>query len=190
MSVADLSADDVEERDAIRLVRQGEADAYGYLVEKYSRRALSIAWGIVRDGAEAEEVVQEAFVRGYETIGRFREGERFGPWLFRIVTNLGLDSLRRRRRISEPLSEAEPAPRLDGADVATFSNEIARRIDAALLTLPEMQQLVARLHLVEELDHRDVAAITGLTEGTIRSHLSHARRKLQEMLQDLRMEES
>jgi RNA polymerase sigma-70 factor (ECF subfamily) len=66
-----------------------------------------------------------------------------------------------------------------------MTNEIARRIDAALETLPEMQRVVARLHLVEQFEHQEIAAMMGLSDGTVRSHLSHARKKLQEKLADL-----
>ena len=71
------------------------------------------------------------------------------------------------------------AARPDDTDV------IAARIDEAMEALPDMQRVVARLFLVEELSHREIAEITGLAEGTVRSHLSHARRKLQESLADI-----
>jgi RNA polymerase sigma-70 factor (ECF subfamily) len=175
------------ERRAVEAIRLGNPDGYTYLVSKYSRRALSIAWGIVRDTADAEDLVQEAFVRAYEKIGRFREGEPFGPWLYRIVTNLALDVVRHRTRF--PATPVDPyeergelrSPALEWSDTAS-------RIDRAIESLPEMQRVVARLFIVEEFEHAEIAAITGLAEGTVRSHLSHARKKLQDALQDLREE--
>jgi RNA polymerase sigma-70 factor (ECF subfamily) len=83
------------------------------------------------------------------------------------------------------LEDVEHADRRDEADMTASSNEIAKRIDAAIDELPEMQRLVARLHLVEEMDHQQIAAITGLSDGTVRSHLSHARTKLKQKLADL-----
>jgi len=68
--------DDPLERRSIEAVRSGDPDAYGYLVSKYMRRAVSIAWGIVRNGHDAEDLAQEAFVKAYESIGRFRTGSR------------------------------------------------------------------------------------------------------------------
>ena len=180
------NADDPLEARAITRVQHGDAEAYDTLVSKYLRRVVSIAWSITRNAHDAEDLAQEAFVKAYQNIGRFRAGESFGPWIGRIVTNLALDVMKHRRKFRhEELAETEPAARRDGADVAAMSNDIASRIDAAIDELPEMQRLVARLHLVEEMEHADIAAVLGLSDGTVRSHLSLARTKLKEKLADL-----
>lgn len=178
--------DDPLERRAVDLVKNGEGRAYDYLVSKYTRRVMSIAWGIVRNSHDAEDLAQEAFVKAYESIGRFRSGEPFGPWIYRIVTNLALDVLKHRGRVrEEELNASAPAARRDDSDLGARMTEIARRIDSAIESLPEMQRIVTRLHLVEEFEHGEIAAMTGLAEGTVRSHLSLARRKLREQLADL-----
>src|ERR687888_161749 len=81
-------SDDPIERRAIEAVKQGDSGSYDFLVAKYMKRVVSIAWGIVRNAADAEDLAQEAFVKAFQTIGRFRSGEPFGPWIYRIVTNL------------------------------------------------------------------------------------------------------
>ena len=178
--------DPLAEARAIARVQDGDAEAYGTLVSKYLRRVVAIAWSITRNAADAEELAQEAFVKAYQNIGRFRRSESFGPWIGRIVTNLAFDVMKHRRRFRhEELADTEPAARGDGADVAAVSNAIGTRIDAAIESLPEMQRLVARLHLVEEMSHAEIAAVLDLSEGTVRSHLSHARTKLKEKLADL-----
>ncbi|HSP33718.1 MAG TPA: sigma-70 family RNA polymerase sigma factor, partial [Thermoanaerobaculia bacterium] len=75
--------------------------------------------------------------------------------------------------------------RRDSADLGALSSQIAARIDGAIESLPEMQRVVARLFLVEEFEHAEIARMTGLTEGTVRSHLSLARKKLREELADV-----
>jgi RNA polymerase sigma-70 factor (ECF subfamily) len=183
---ANLQADDPRERDAIARVKGGDGGAYDYLVSKYSRRAVSIAWGFVRNGHDAEDLAQEALVRAFQNIGRFRDGDPFGPWLFRIVTNLSLDLTKHRRRVKqEELSDTAPAGRRDSAELGAVTDELSRRIDAAIESLPEMQRIVARLHLVDELGAQEIAMMLNLSDGTVRSHLSHARRKLQGQLEDL-----
>lgn len=180
------TTDDPIEARAIALVQSGDLRAWDYLVQKYMKRVVSIAWGIVRNAHDAEDLAQEAFVRSYQNIARFREGEPFGPWIYRIVTNLSLDVVKHRTRFRhEELSEGEPAGRRDRADLPAETNELASRIDRAIESLPEMQRIVARLYLVEQFEHAEIAAMTGLTEGTVRSHLSLARRKLQQQLSDL-----
>ena len=91
----------------------------------------------------------------------------------------------RKRFRHEEITDAAPAERRDRADLPAISNELAARIDRGIESLPEMQRLVARLYLVEELGHSEIAAIMGLSEGTVRSHLSLARGKLKEKLADL-----
>ena len=178
--------DDPLEARAIARVQDGDTEAYDTLVSKYLRRVVAIAWSITRNATDAEDLAQEAFVRAYQNIGRFRTGEKFGPWIGRIVTNLAFDVMKHRRKFpDQELAGTEPAARRDGADVAAVSNVIGARIDAAIESLPEMQRVVARLHLVEEMDHAEIAAVLGLSDGTVRSHLSHARTKLREKLADL-----
>jgi len=184
--VTTASNDDPLESRAIERVKRGDSGAYDYLVSKYTKRVVSIAWNIVRNAADAEDLAQEAFVRAYETIGRFRSNERFGPWIYRIVTNLSLDVLKHRNRFRhEELTTAEPAERRDSADLQATTSEIMDRVDRALESLPEMQRIVARLSLVEGFDHSEIAQMMKLSEGTVRSHLSLARAKLREKLADL-----
>src|SRR5207237_74797 len=145
------ASDDPIERRAIEAVKNGDARSYDYLVSKYMKRVVSIAWGIVRNANDAEDLAQEAFVKAFQTIERFKSGEPFGPWIYRIVTNLSLDVMKHRTRFRhEEITDAEPAARRDRADLPAFSNELARRIDDAIESLPEMQRVVARLYLVEQ----------------------------------------
>src|SRR5438309_8584889 len=135
-------ADPTEQR-AIAAVKSGDAGWYDYLVSKYMKRVVSIAWGIVRNADDAEDLAQEAFVKAYQTIDRFKPGEPFGPWIYRIVTNLALDVIKHRQRFRhEELTDSHHAARADRADLAAVSNELATRIDAAIESLPEMQRVV------------------------------------------------
>lgn len=181
-----MSLDPATEQELIERSRGGDTRAYDALVSHYLPRVVSIAWGIVRNAHDAEDLAQETFVSAYQNIGRFRSGEPFGPWIYRIVTNRALDVLRHRTKYRNvELEDTGLADRRDEADAGAASSELARRIDAAIEELPEMQKLVARLHLVEEMDQQEIAAITGLSGGTIRSHLSLARTKLKQKLADL-----
>lgn len=181
-----LTQDDPYEARAIEAVRRGDAGPYDYLVSKYSKRVVSIAWGIVRNAHDAEDLAQEAFVKAFQSIARFKEGEPFGPWIYRIVTNLALDVVKHRTRFRhEELSDREPAARRDSAELGAVTSELAQRIDEAIESLPENQRVVARLFLVEQFDHAEIASMMNLSEGTVRSHLSLARRKLKEQLADL-----
>ena len=178
--------DDPLESRAIAAVKSGERRAYDYLVGKYMKRVMSIAWGVVRNAADAEDLAQETFVKALQSIDRFRTGEPFGPWIYRIVANLSLDVMKHRTKFhDEELSGDEPASRLDGAELAAITGEMGERIDRAMESLPGMQRVVARLFLVEGFQHPEIAAMTGVSEGTVRSHLSLARKRLREQLADV-----
>jgi len=178
--------DDPLESSAIAAVKSGDRSAYDYLVGRHMKRVMSIAWGVVRNAADAEDLAQEAFVKAFQSIDRFRTGEPFGPWIYRIVTNLSLDVMKHRTKFrDEELSGDEPASRRDGAELATITGEMGERIDRAMESLPEMQRVVARLFLVEGFQHPEIAAMTGVSEGTVRSHLSLARKRLREQLADV-----
>jgi len=181
-----LANDDPQEARAIARVRNGDADAYDYLVVRHLPRVLAVARGVVRNAHDAEDLAQEAFVRAFENIGRFRPGEAFGPWVCRIALNAALDVMKHRTRFRHvEIAPDDRATRSDDAAVPAMSGEIAARIDAAIGELPDMQRVVARLYLVEEVAQEEIAAITGISEGTVRSHLSLARKKLREKLADL-----
>src|SRR5258708_29657175 len=144
--------EDALELRSIEAVKSGRGDAYDYLVAKYTKRVVSIAWGLVRNAHDAEDLAQEAFVKAYETIGRFKTGEPFGPWIFRIVTNLSLDVLKHRRRVrQEELSDTQPAARRDSADLPAVSHEIGSRARKRIQSLAEIQRIVAPLPLVQPI---------------------------------------
>lgn len=179
-AVSTMDEDPVE-ADAIERARSGDNDAFDLLVGRWSRRVVSLAWTITGSADAAEEIAQETFVRAWERIGRFRSGASFGPWILRIATNLAIDHLRHRKRFETFESEMEGL-RTDSPHVRAEASEAAMRIGKAIAALPEMQRVVAQLFLVEEYDHEEIAAMTGLSRGTVRSHLSIARGKLREAL--------
>lgn len=132
---------------------------------------------------DAEDVVQEAFVRAFQALDRFQADQSFSAWLNRIVANAALDLSRRRKvRSTEELSETVASPFRDPAEAA----ELKSRLVAALSVLPERARAVIVLHDVEGFTHAEIADTLDIPSGTARSDLHHARRRLREMLKDLR----
>lgn len=180
----DRHGEDILDEQALAALRAGDDAAWRALVARHGRRVLALARGIVRDATEAEEIAQEAFVRAWQRLDRFRRGVPFGPWVCRIATNLALDVARRRRRFpADPIEAHLDAPALRAPAVCDV--ETARRIDAAIEALPGMQRIVARLYIVAGFGHDEIASLIGMSEATSRSHLSLARGKLREALSDL-----
>lgn len=176
-----------DERIAIDAARSGDAEAFDVLVKRYARRVMAVAWSITRNGEDSEDLAQEAFIRAFEKLEEFDSSRPFGPWILRIVTNLALDRMRHRRRFFHaPLDAGPPLESGSRSDELAERHELRRRIDQAIEALPEMQRVIARLILVDQFDSAEVAGMTGLAEGTVRSHLSLARAKLRNALADSR----
>ncbi len=184
-----------EDRVLILKAKAGDRSAFRRLVERHQRRAFAIAVGLVRDENDAREVVQEAFLRVYRGLDAFEGGSSFFTWLYRIVTNLAIDALRKpSRRESEALDpemrddgiEQPLLARLVGADPLDVvrRSEIRDRIQAALDELPPYHRGVILMRELEGMSYEEMAEAMNVSKGTIMSRLFHARRKLQRALAD------
>lgn len=172
--------------------------AFRKLVERHQRRAFAIAVGLVRDENDAREIVQEAFLRVYRGLDTFEGGSSFFTWLYRIVTNLSIDLMRKpgrraaeldeQRNVSED-AEGELAlvSRIDGADPIDVvrRKEMAGRIQAALEALPPYHRAVIVMREVEGMSYEEMAEAMNVSKGTIMSRLFHARQKMQRALADV-----
>jgi RNA polymerase sigma-70 factor, ECF subfamily len=184
-----------QDRALIEQARRGDATAFRRLVLRHQRRAFAIALGLVRDENDAREVVQEAFLRVYRGLDSFHGGSSFFTWLYRIVTNLSIDLMRKPSRREGELRDNHQVPdesdipllaRIDGADPvdAVRRSEISERIEAALYALPPYHRGVILMREVEGMSYEEMAQAMQVSKGTIMSRLFHARQKLQRALAD------
>ncbi|MEZ4225190.1 MAG: sigma-70 family RNA polymerase sigma factor [Polyangiaceae bacterium] len=187
------AAEAEHDRVLIERAQQGDRGAFRELVERHQRRAFAIAIGLVRDEQDAREIVQEAFLRVYRGLDRFHGSSSFFTWLYRIVTNLSIDLMRkpsRREReldMSREIKDELDVPllaRIDGADPhdVVRRNEIAETIQSALDALPAYHRGVILMREVEGMSYEEMAEAMGVSKGTIMSRLFHARQKLQRSL--------
>lgn len=179
----------------IERAKRGDTQAFRELVERHQRRALTLAMALVRDEQDAREVVQEAFLRVHRGLDRFQGSSSFFTWLYRIVTNLSIDLMRRPSRreteVDAYLDSADELEipflsRIDGADPfdAVRRKEIARRIERGLEELPPYHRGVIVMREVHGMSYEEMADAMGVSKGTIMSRLFHARQKLQRALAD------
>lgn len=182
---ADPRSSDVTESGWAEAARTGDADAYGRLVMAYAVVARWVAYSFLRNWDEAEDVVQDASLSGWQAIERFDPARSFRPWFLRIVANAALDQLRRRRvRDAEPLHESLPSRgRLPDADAGRVV--LREKIDAAMTGLPERQRVAVMMFDGEGYSHAEVASVLQVPEGTARSYVFHARRALRKALATL-----
>lgn len=165
------------------------------LVTRHQRRAARIAFHYLRDAADSDEAVQDAFVKAYMHLGTFREELPFEVWFTRILINGCLDRLKARRRrerwIAPPLVDASGQERDPGEylpsrgpnpEEQVLAAERRDQLQAALAKLPERQRMVFVLSHFEGRSSREVSAMTGLNESTVRVHLFRAIRRLRSLL--------
>ena len=192
------------EQDGVLVGRaqKGDMQAFRKLVERHQRRAFAIAIGLVRDENDAREIVQEAFLRVFRSLDKFQGGSSFFTWLYRIVTNLAIDLMRKPARREAELfdttstqEDAEPSPflgQLDGVDPqhVVERRQIAERITQALEELPPYHRSVILMREVEGMSYQEMAEAMQVSKGTIMSRLFHARQKLQRALIDCYREQN
>lgn len=160
-------------------------------MEKYRQRVWRLAFGILRDREEAWDVAQEAFVRAYQSLPRFRGQSAFYTWVFRIVMNLAMDRRRqqgaRARALGgEPIPEEEwtrtlPDPAAGPDSLATRAEE-RERIRRALDSLPPNYRTIIMLSDIEGLTYREIAEVLRIPLGTVMSRLHNARKRLRALL--------
>jgi RNA polymerase sigma-70 factor (ECF subfamily) len=161
--------------------RKGELGAFEELYRAHASRLYNVACRLLGNPADAEDLVQEAFLQAHRKLDTFRGDAALGTWLHRLLVNLGLDHLRSRAGRT-----AQATSGLEDVKVVPFSrpDTVGERIDLehAIARLPDGSRAAFLLHDVEGLDHREVAEILGVSEGTSKSQLHKARLKLREML--------
>src|ERR1700720_109974 len=184
----------VDESKLIGEVLAGRTESFEYFVKKYQRKITRIAYRLLRDSGEADCAAQESFLRAYQKLNDFREGSTFETWLTRICVNWCKDRLKRRRIVlyfhqAPPDQEDEMGPREvahpdPSPERRALSRQIRVRLREAMEFLSPRQRSVFVLKHFEELSIPEIAELTGLNSGTIKSHLFRAAQKIRERLAD------
>ena len=172
---------------------EGDETALAPLVEKYKRMVYRLAMQITKNHADADDVMQETFIKVYRSIRTFRKDAAFETWLYRIAVNEALNFVKRRERQQtsafETVSEAEyettaryRAQIANDPHVQAEKAELRHHVTEAVNSLSLKQRTVVILHEFEGLTHAEIASILNCSEGTVRSRLHYARKKLRTLL--------
>jgi RNA polymerase sigma-70 factor (ECF subfamily) len=181
----------MDEEALIQKAKNGDVTSYNRLVLHYQQVVFNVAYRIMGEPQSAEDATQEAFISAYKALNRFRGGS-FKSWLMRITTNACYDELRRRKRrpqssLDELTEDNESFAFLrspgEGPEAQQLSLELMEAIEHCLQTLPDDQRITAVLGDVEEYDYKEIAEITRVSLGTVKSRMSRARAKLRDCLQ-------
>jgi RNA polymerase sigma-70 factor, ECF subfamily len=178
---------DASDSRLVALARDGSHEAFAVLVHRYSERAYRVAYGVVRDGPVAEEIVQEGLIKAYRALDSFESRSSFYTWLYRIVVNLALDRRRREQRAPSVEWDDAVAPNVEpraiqaaatDPEVATQRVQVREFVAEGIRTLPEGQREVLLLREVEGLSYEEIATEMQISKGTVMSRLHYARKKM------------
>ena len=180
-----------DEKALIRAAQEGDQDAFGQLVRAYDQSVLRLAMNLLRSPEDAQDVYQEAFLRVYRNLNSFRFDCSFHTWLYRIVTNLCLDQMRKRKVRKEESSQVEGTDglvdRMDSLQESRaegdpqrnlFSGQLRERIQKALGELTARERMVFELRHYQGLRLRNIGEILGTTEEAAKNCLFRATQKM------------
>jgi len=186
----ELSSAEPADLDLVRLACQQDASAFEELVRRYHGKIYGLVYGMVSNREDAEDLVQEIFVKAWRALPRFREQSSFYTWIYRIALNCTINfRKKRRRRQSMSFDEFDPDIKQSesykefsskGSVLRKISlSEFQEKMNGALLRLSEKHRAAVIMHDVQGMPHAAIAKIMRCSEGTIRSRLFYARRQLQ-----------
>jgi RNA polymerase sigma-70 factor (ECF subfamily) len=182
----------------VQRAQAGDREAVSELVQSQQTYVYSIAMSLMHNPADAADMTQEAFIRLLRSLGTYRGETKFTTWLYRLVTNICLDGLRRRGRPVESLDEQGSGQTGDSAQTAGERladsdrwtqpeerlqvRESATEVREALAGLPATQRLALTLHYFEDLRYEDIAEVMGLPLNTVKSHIRRGKERLAQVL--------
>ena len=177
---------------AVAQARAGNTDAFRALVERYSGKLFRLAYRMTSNEQDAEDVVQEAFLRAHRRLGQFESRSNFGTWLFRITANAALDLMRKRHRHEDSRAAEDPEgseefpalPSIDPTpDRLLFSAQVGERVNAALARLSAVERTAFVMRHVEGMTIEEIGGALGLGESAAKNTVFRAVGKLRRELQ-------
>jgi len=178
----------MEEKELIARCREGDEAAFEALVHMHEKKVYALCRRMCRDEDDALEAAQDAFLALWRGIGSYRADAAFSTWLYRLVSNACLDLLRREKKRTGDVSLDDEEARIDAPDSAPLPEEVVERAEMmrmvreGLMALPDEYRQVLVLRETEQLSYTEIAAVTGLELGTVKSRINRARQALKNYL--------
>jgi len=181
------------DEELIARIRRGDHAAYQVLVEKYQQRIYAVTYGLLGNREDALDAMQEAFIKAYRSLDRFKGKSGFYTWLYRIATNAAIDLGRKTSRrdevefreeidADEEKGDYPIAPATENPADELMRKELGELIEEAIGELPPEQRTAIVLREIEGLSYREIAKVMKCSQGTVMSRLHYGRKRLQELL--------
>ncbi len=176
----------MDDQDILIKLRNPESKNYGFnlLVREYQERIYGLVRKMVIDHDDADDLVQEVFIKVWKNIDKFREDSQLFTWVYRIATNECLTFLsKKKKRFFLPIVDVESelnakldnSPHIEG-------DEVQKTLQKALLTLPDKQRMVFNMKYFDDMKYEEIAEITGTSVGSLKASYHHAVKKIEEII--------
>jgi RNA polymerase sigma-70 factor (ECF subfamily) len=171
------------DHECIRNVLRGDTESFAYLVERYENQAYNLCYKTLRNGEDARECTQDAFVKAFEGLGKFRLDSQFSTWFYRIVYNVCMSRIRIRMkasgRVLDSSGHLEPAGENDGIDILD-QDDRKKLLERAYRVLSPAEIFLVEQYYREECTIDELTGMTGLSAANVKIRLFRARRKMQD----------
>jgi RNA polymerase sigma-70 factor (ECF subfamily) len=187
--------DETTDRELVARAQQQDVAAYDELVQRYYKKIYALLYNMTSNKEDAEDLIQEVFVKAYSALARFKGDSSFYTWVYRIAVNRAINYVKRRNKRAGPsLDNVDSGIERDKSYVelsakespfrdATLS-ELQEKLNSALQKLSDKHRVVVVMHDIEGVPHDEIAQVLGVSSGTVRSRLFYARQILQSELAD------
>lgn len=178
----------MEEKELVRLSREGSEEAFAELVKKYRIKVFNLAFSLTRDRDVADDLAQEAFIKAYYALSRFQSRSGFGTWLYRIAINHVRDYLRKKSRMTqisiENIKESSILQEDKTMKEEKESTEEQRKrlVHQSIRSLPEKHQVILSLRDIQGFSYEEISKILKISPGTVDSRIHRARKMLRKKL--------
>lgn len=170
-----------DDREVIAEVLRGNKEAYALIVNKYKGKIASILQRSLGDTHEAEDIMQEVFIKAYYSLPDYRPSHSFSAWLYRIAINRGIDELRKRKRLPSVTElDAEQKDECPIPEEVYLVKEQQNALRQQMMGLDKEYRTVLELHYLQFLSYKEIGSKLSLSANTVRMRLSYARKKLRE----------
>lgn len=179
----------MEEKELVKLSQEGNEEAFAMLVKKYKKKVFNLALSLTKNEDVADDLGQEAFIRAYFGLPKFKFKSEFGTWLYRITINVIKDHLRKMKRISKlPIQDLKENPFLQEDAVERREQEKVKEMKRKFVhnfikALPEKYQIILSLRDIHGLSYEEIAKILKISPGTVDSRLHRARKMLRKKIE-------
>jgi len=178
----------MEEKELVRLSKEGNQEAFASLVKKYKTKVFNLAWSLTRDRETADDLAQEAFIKAYISLPKFQFKSEFGTWLYRITVNHVKDYLRKKSKMSKMLlAKMKEIPLVQESEMMKkekeqISEQRRKLVRQGLQTIPEKYQIILSLRDIQGFSYEEITKILKISPGTVDSRLHRARKMLRKKL--------